>query len=662
MSNTQPASLPAWERPIRIPGRIPIRHADPPFALAGQCATWTLPFELTDDLPEGEVVLLQHFGGRHNKGVFESPEGGRPIGLEHMTARAPDGTTVALETTHLPGVMAMSVPAGGWPAGEIVTVTIGEPEPAPAPTCRILNKLFILYRAYDPIESSRTAKLPSWVVNNRTEDVPLAETVWTRQTDHLIVGACTLHVLGGSVEQLRAYAPANARPGDPIALLVRPEDRYSNLSCRTIDDVSVRLDGAELPSRLEPVPDSTCVRLHVQLPTEGVHRLTVQDRATGHETTTNPILCRTDAPESSVYWGMIHGHTEMSDGTGTLAYYFHQIRDEAGLDFAATGDHDQPWEVSTAFWQTTCDAVARANDPDRFVAFLGYEWAQWNKSGDGDRNVYYRDDHRPIRRCAEGHYPRPSDLFAALRDEQAIVIPHHTGHAGNWCDWKDHDTVHERLVEIYQTRGSFECPPEAGNPVPERGNAEPVAAGYVSRALAMGWRVGFTGGGDDHGGHAGTEVPRPGEYQYEAGLMSVEARARTREAIWDALWNRRVVATTGPRMLLSYRLNNRPMGSELDASTMPELAASRRLRIEYHGTAEVQRIDVIRNNEVVHTVSPSGLDHELTWEDTRPLAEVLLPPAEFCPNPFCFYYVRVVQTDRHAAWASPVWIDAEGDG
>ena len=82
------------------------------------------------------------------------------------------------------------------------------------------------------------------------------------------------------------------------------------------------------------------------------------------------------------------------------------------------------------------------------------------------------------------------------------------------------------------------------------------------------------------------------------------------------------------------------------------------MEVTFHGTAPVERIDVIRNNQVVHTASADGADAELTWDDATPLHQVLLPPARFCPNRFCFYYVRVVQADGEAAWASPIWIDA----
>jgi hypothetical protein len=177
--------------------------------------------------------------------------------------------------------------------------------------------------------------------------------------------------------------------------------------------------------------------------------------------------------------------------------------------------------------------------------------------------------------------------------------------------------------------------------------------------LALGWRVGFTAGGDDHSGHWGTEF-RFGTTGkgYKQGLMSVEAAEKTRRAIFEAMYNRRVVATTGARVLLTYTLNGHPMGFELSLTSLPGLAARRALSIAFHGTAAVSRIDIIRNNRVVHSAPGDGeMDMSLTWDDAEPMASVWLPPARFCPHPFAFYYVRVVQTDGEVAWASPIWID-----
>ncbi len=646
--------VPPWQRPIRIPERVPLRRAEPAFALAGATGTWRLHFELSDAVPAGAPLKLQLFGGRNNKPAFTSPQADRPDAPGYLTAEA-GGRPLAVRADGRAGTFVLGVPDAGLPAGARLTVTLGDRTGGgpgiEARHVRTLDKFSVLYR---PEHAEPRAEDDAENLSAAMDAFYFPKT-WTEANGHQIVGACSMHVLGGPLHHLRAYAPAQAMPGEPVDVLVRPEDRFSNLSCYPLGGLTVSLGGREIGAEREPVPDSTCVRLRVRLPAEGVHRLRVRADA-GQEAETSPTVCRAEAPERRVLWGMIHGHTEMSDGQGSLDRYFRQIRDEAALDFAAPGDHDHLYETSDAFWQLTCEAVKRWHEPGRFVTFLGYEWAKWRRKGEGDRNVYYLADDRPLYRSDFGHHPWPPDLFAALGDETALVIPHHTAHAGSFCDWTDHDPLHERLVEIHQIRGSYETA-AADNPLPEHDGARPqVFAGMVRRALAMGWRVGFTAGGDDHIGHAGTDFPI-GARGYKAGLLSVLADECTREAIWDALWNRRVVASSGPRILLTWTLNGQPMGSELDAAAMPELADRRTLHVEFHGTAPIERIDIIRSNQVIHSIPGDGPDLAMTWDDESPLDDCLLPAAEHCDHPFCFYYVRVIQSDGEAAWASPIWLD-----
>jgi len=639
--------IPAFERPIRIPERIALQEADPPVAVVSEMATWRVPLVLAEDVAPGDVIKLQTHGNRNCRPGFVGEQVDRPGDEGCLRLRRADGATLDLSAEGAAGFYTVAVPAGGLRAGERLVLTLGATDGGGpgirAPEHRALDKFFLLYRAGDENDNPST---------------------WYEVNGHQIIAACVMHILGGPVRQLRAYVPAQTRPGEAFEVLVRPEDDRSNLSHEAPGDLAVFLGEKELATATESVGNSTCVRLRVALPEPGVHRLRVVDRARGIEAVANPMVCAETAPAGNVYWGMIHGHTEMSDGRESLGHYFHQIRDEAGLDFGAPGDHDHTHETSDAFWRITCETVRRWNEPGRFVAILGYEWAKWRRNGDGDRNVYYRRDDRPMFRSDEANYPSPPDLFRALAEgqEEAIVIPHHTGHGGNFCDWKDHDPVRERLVEIHQIRGSYECSEADGNPQPDRTSRELYKPGFVRNALALGWRVGFTAGGDDHTGHAGTDfplAPNNSTVKYRAGLMAVRAPERTREAVWQAMWERRVFATSGPRVLLDFDLNGAPMGSELSAGADPSLRAKRCIRVVFHGMAPIARVDIIRNNEVIHSAAPDGMDCDLVWEDATPLDDIWLPAAKWCDHPFCFYYVRVVQEDDELAWASPIWIDPE---
>jgi len=651
MPREMPIAMPGWTRPIRIPERIEITHADPPFAIAGETSSWRVPFKLAKDVSIGSELRFQAWGGRNNKGSFSGAQIDNPEAEGYLAAELENGARVPMQAGEYAGAYVLALPDNGLQKGQILTIVLGDRAKGGAgiKACKehVFNKFFVLYSVPAKDAEVRLPPRPD-------------RGGWTKGTEDLIVAACTMHILGGRIEHIRVYVPSTTKPGQVFNVMVRPEDEFGNLSHEVMGAISISLNEEMLVAEIERVSGSTSVRAKVSLPAEGVYRIKVREAGSDRQAMTNPIVC-SDKVEP-VYWGMIHGHTEISDGTGSIDHYFHQLKNEVMLDFAASGDHDHLGETPEEFWKTTCEAVKRWHDPGQFVTFLGYEWAKWRRNGDGDRNVYYLDDDRSLYRSDNGNYPSPPELFNILRErkERAIVIPHHTAHGGNFCDWKDHSPEYERLVEIFQFRGSYECSERDGNPVPERAaGRSPYPGGYVRNALALGWRVGFTAGGDDHAGQWGTEFRFDmGKTNYKQGLMSVQAGQRTREAIFQAMYNRRVVATTGARILLSYDVGGKPMGCELNVRNNPELISSRMLSVEFHGTAPAERLDIIRNNTVVHSMPGNGrIDMTIAWEDTEPIEKTWLPPAKFSEHPFTFYYVRALQTDGEVAWASPVWID-----
>ena len=643
-----PTPYTPFVRPLRIPETAPLGTAAPSVAKAGEKGTWTLTFTLAAPVAGGEILGLQCHGGRNNKSAWQglqiedaSREGYVSLKLENGEPLSP------AEEQGPEGTFYVIASMGGLRAGERIEVTLGGSAGAVAPEYALPNKFFLLFV---PLPEEDTG-------------VPKSNAELRRR----VLGACLVHVIGNRTHHLRTYARSQVRPGEPTSVLVRPEDENGNVACDTPGPLVVRVGGEEIASRRVSVDDSTCCVLDgIVLKTPGIYRLEIEDQARGLNAQTNPIRCGDGADTEDTYWGIIHAHTEISDGAGSLDHLFRYMRDECLLDFGATGDHDHLFETSDEMWKRVQDAVVRYHTPGQFVTFLGYEWAKWRRNGDGDRNVYYLHDHRPLFRSDDGHHPAPPDLFRALREETAIVIPHHPAEIGNHCDWKDHDPEKERLVEIYSCWGNSERSVHEGNPCPVRPSghlgdqdldAGEVPEGFVQRALALGWRVGFTGGGDDHLGHPGDEIRIGwGPWRYKAGLMAVRAADRTREAIWDAMWSRHTYATTGPRILVDFVLNGHPMGSELFLSDHPELTTARKIAITVHGTDAVQRVEIVRNNREVYVHETTAPDVTFEWEDTDTLDAVHIPPGKFWPTPFTFYYVRVTQRDDEMAWTSPVWI------
>ncbi|MHC4175446.1 MAG: DUF3604 domain-containing protein, partial [Planctomycetota bacterium] len=102
--------------------------------------------------------------------------------------------------------------------------------------------------------------------------------------------------------------------------------------------------------------------------------------------------------------------------------------------------------------------------------------------------------------------------------------------------------------------------------------------------LAQGRRLGVIASTDDHLGFPGG---------YREGLAAVLATELTREAIFDAIRNRRTYAVTGDRIGLDFQLNGRLMGRELPYTRHRELA------VTVTGWDQLDRVEILKNNRVL---------------------------------------------------------------
>ncbi len=359
---------------------------------------------------------------------------------------------------------------------------------------------------------------------------------------------------------------------------------------------------------------------------------------------------------AQVYWGDLHRQSNVSDGEGDLGEHFRVARDEARLDFYAMTDHavltadpcDRAFmgplkgpasitdartpdelgdvvalhRISDAAWRTLQELAGRFYAPGRFVTFLGYEWSCARY---GDRSVHYRSDEEPIR------VPRTlPELYRMLQGVDAMLTPHHTGYARGrrGANWNVHNPVLERNVEVVSLHGCSEEPRGSFFPLNNIGMGSNVPGGSVRDALDRGYHLGLVGGSDGH---------RPRDPYV---LTGVYAPALTREAVWDALYHRRTVATTGAqRIPLAFRMDGEWQGSLLALDTLPEYT------IEAEGTAPIARVELIENGEVVQTWAGTG--------NRIALRERLARVPE---RPDNYYYVRLLQRDGNMAWSSPIWV------
>ena len=131
-------------------------------------------------------------------------------------------------------------------------------------------------------------------------------------------------------------------------------------------------------------------------------------------------------------------------------------RDISRLDFAAITDHDDigPY-LSDKEWKDTKKVIARFNEPNKFVTFLGYEY----RSSLADMNVYYPEDEGMLMCGKKKQWNKPLKLNKIISQKKGMIIPHmHFG-----ADWSGYNLTIYRVMEIYSQHGSAEylgCPRE----------------------------------------------------------------------------------------------------------------------------------------------------------------------------------------------------------
>ena len=344
----------------------------------------------------------------------------------------------------------------------------------------------------------------------------------------------------------------------------------------------------------------------MKIDTPGIYRFTVRSDDGAVTGTSNPIWVR-EGKGRRLYWGETHGHSGFAEGQGTAEHYYRFGRDDSKLDFLTMSEHDalmDDWE-----WRRLQELTRQYHDEGRFITYLGYEWSAQRRQG-GHHNVLFRTpDHYLVR------VQQANDLdllYQGLRAEadpkDVLIIPH----AHNAGDWTRNDATMEKLVEIASGHGTFEW--------------------FGNLYLKSGFEIGFVGGSDDHRTLPGYPITvRKPFFTQKPGLAGVWADSLTNDVIFDALKSLQAYATTGGRMILEADLNGKGMG------TRQENTAERRLKAKVSGTSPIERIDLVRNGNVVlsRTYLEAPLaSHAFVRVGFQSSSEVFFPPQKDNPRPF----------------------------
>jgi hypothetical protein len=363
-------------------------------------------------------------------------------------------------------------------------------------------------------------------------------------------------------------------------------------------------------------------------------------------------------------------------------------------------------------WLDEQTAAAQAYDPCHFTSFVAYEWTSAPGGDTNHRNVFFANDKVPDNPLDSNTYATLGDLFTGLDTQctgacTALVAPHNSNMSkGTSINLPASPAEaaamqkYQRLVEIYQHKGSSECffdpkvptDPACAFEYLGPGGADDTPKSYVRTSLESGiqyatanggtnpLQLGIMGSTDDHNGIAGFvkedsyaghtgrlddgPVKRLRHFASygPGGLAVVWAEENTRESIFAALMRRETYAVSGPRIVLRFYQTT---SAEPCTADFPQTIIDANAAVPMGGTFKGQDAplfaigawpDAVPQPLASGTVGAAGLAKVQiikahgTTED--PPVDLAVAPTGACitwkdpafdPKEQAFYYVRVLQ-------------------
>ena len=305
-----------------------------------------------------------------------------------------------------------------------------------------------------------------------------------------------------------------------------------------------------------------------------------------------------------IYRGDMHRHTDISSdgvGDGSLMDLHRYGLDAAAFDFIIVSDHNMGGDNEYPWWRTQ-----QAND-----LYTRAGRVHFDVRLRAQRAVSQRPSQRHLGGARPSHAaaaasrcPQPMDedtakLYDYLRRTGGICTSHTsaTDQGTNWADRaRSRPGAVRRAVpglpHVLRSPGA----PRAINDKTDRIHGQYKTDGFVSLALEKGYRLGFQSSSD----HISTHVS----------YACILAEDFSRKGLVEAIEERHSYAATD-NIVLDVRMGGDLMGDEVRT-------AKPRLDVVVLGTGKIDKVEILRNNEVVHTVRPDAEEARLSLARSRP--------------------------------------------
>ena len=321
----------------------------------------------------------------------------------------------------------------------------------------------------------------------------------------------------------------------------------------------------------------------------------------------------------NVYYGHLHNHSNVSDGTGTPNDAYNYAKNTAGLDFFSLSDH--AYLINSTEWETIKNTAESYNEDGVFTSFWGFEWSH---STQGHVTVINTEDY-----CTTGTEPNFSDLLSWINSHDCAAFFNHPGRQNsNGQEFGQFlDTPSEKFVgmELWNKADVFDVYYYNDGYYSSDGNLS-----YFDEALTRDWKIGAGGSEDNHTSDWGTRTDN---------RLAVLSNALTRSAIYDALQNKRFFTTLDKNLKMSFRINGMEMGSTIQGESGQSLHVS----VSDDDGETFSKIELYKNGILETTWNPGVSDVDISDYLSTSDGD--------------YYYIKVTQPDGDEAISSPIFIE-----
>ncbi len=433
------------------------------------------------------------------------------------------------------------------------------------------------------------------------------------------IGKTGVHVIFGGEQRAESGARMKRKPAPPKDPANHHHDFDGRVGCNGEVYTSLLVAGESPAVKVSSIPQSAP-------PKEASSRL--RGRGKSYEVTTGGKTFR-------LLWGDTHRHSNVSRcsvGIEPSPDDLYRYGDDiCNYDFFALSDHgihlrNSDADASNYYWYLNLKLADLYHVPDYMSVLYNFEWTM--RFPNGHRNVIFPG--RPTLRM-DFLMDESRDLtkgwkYLEQAGMKAITIPHTSADPEQGTDWEAHDDRYQRVIEIFQSaRGSYEhegCPRQFHRTQNKKGS--------YWKALEKGHHIGVIAS-SDHG--------------YGVAYACVYAEENSREAIWQAMWDRRCYGSTTYGLVLDMRSGDHWMGEEWKSKEAPVID------VHVEAAAPIRSVEIIGRSQVLHAEGSEKeplrkRTHKIRWSD----------PDWDKQGKEQWYYVRVIQTDDEIAWSSPIWV------